>query len=249
MRKSYLCLQLCGAMVICSSCSLANKLDESRETAVSLENLECELAFHSLCQNQSKKAINQFKIAAKSGSLAARLFLIFLYGEGVGTDVDIEETQKYMLSISSDMKTKSDQEKILLYKGEFQWMKGLLEEKISNQKILGAVYGNIAYMYLRGWGTEKNLQSAFDYGKEAVSYGNIFSCYEVGKMYQDGVIVKQDFQKAYSLYQVAADKGNAFANYQLGIMYRDGLGVKKDELKYKEYFKKAAFVVRKKEKQ
>jgi TPR repeat protein len=210
-----------------------------------VENLECKLAFHNLCQNQQKESREQFKIAAESGSLAARLFLIFLYGEGVGTDVDIEEAQKYMLSISSEMKTKNDQEKIQLYRGDFQWMKGLLEEKISSQKILGAVYSNIAYMCLRGWGTEKDLQSAFDYGAEAVRYGNIFSCYEVGKMYQDGVVVKQDFQKAYSLYKVAADKGNAFANYQLGIMYRDGLGVEKNEMKYKEYFKKAEFVVKK----
>ena len=245
MRNNYFCLKLCWAIAICNSCSLVKKYDEPGDSVVNLENLECELAFQSLCQNGQKEALERFKTAAKTGSLAARLFLVFLYGEGVGTDVDIEESQKYMLSISSDMKTKNDQEKIQLYKAEFQWMKGLLEKKISSQKILGAVYGNIAYMYLRGWGTEKNPQSAFDYGKEAVSYGNIFSCYEVGKMYQDGVVVKQDFQKAYSLYKVAADKGNAFANYQLGIMYRDGLGVEKNELKSNEYFQKAEFVVKK----
>lgn len=77
-------------------------------------------------------------------------------------------------------------------------------------------------------------------------FGNLFAHYELGKMYESGVVTKQDLHKAYSLYKIAADGRNPFANYRLGIMYRDGKGVEKDELKSQRYLQKAKFVLEKK---
>jgi len=201
-----------------------------------------------LCEKSEKDyqlAFDHFLKAAKNDSLAARLFLIHLYGEGVGTKVNHQEAEKWMFQVSTAMKKLSVQEKVERFKNDFEWVKSIAEQKQLPTSLQGIAAGIFGYMYLRGWGIDKNDELAFVYLSKAVHLGNIFSNADLGKMYQEGLGVTQDFRKARWMYEIAATHGYAPAYYRLGILYRDGLGCKKNSKKAEELFLKAKFIVEK----
>ena len=187
--------------------------------------VQCETAFNFLCEEDYERAFNEFKKSAEDSILIARLFLIYLYQEGIGTEIDIQEAERLMMIVSSEMKTKSDREKIDEFRLDFEWIKQIAKDKLCEGSILGAIYNNLGYLYLRGWGTEKNTKKAFKYLKKAVELGNILAHVDLAKMYQEGLATKQDYQMAYYLYKIAAEKGNSIANYRLKITEKEGLGM------------------------
>lgn len=222
--------------------------NEVLQSIISNANIH-EKALHHLCKNTKEAqqlAFEYFQETANNGSLAARLFLIHINGEGIGTAVNHEKAEKWMLQVSSEMKQLSTQERTNLFKKDYEWIKDINKRKQLPVPIQGATSGILGYMYLRGWGTEKNDEQAFVYLSKAVHMGNIFSNADLGKMYQKGLGgVAQDYREARSMYEIAAKHGYTPAYYRLGILYRDGLGVKKDPRKADELFKKATSIVKK----
>ena len=143
------------------------------------------------------------------------------------------------------MKQINCQNKIDLFKNDFENLKQIVEKQQTTNSLLGAYEGIIGYMYLRGWGTEKNYKKAFRHLEKSTSLGNVFSNVDLGKMYQEGFGTKQNYFKAFYLYRLAADKGISAANYRLGIMYEKGLGVKQNTQKAEEFLKKGSFMAEK----
>lgn len=98
----------------------------------------------------------------------------------------------------------------------------------------------VAILYREGWGTEKNLQTAFDYYMKAAQQGNVGGMFEVGWCYQSGEAGVKDYSKAVEWYEKAAGAGHPAAMYALGGLYYNGMGVQKDEKKGNEWFQRSA---------
>ena len=197
----------------------------------------------SLPASISKTNFNRIIELAEKGCLSARLLLIHLYIEGIGININMPEAEEWMLKVSSQMHQINDQDKIILFKRDFEEIKENIKKHINNNALLGVNEGILGYMYLRGWGTDKSNDKAFFHLNTAVELGNIFSMVDLGKMYQEGMGTKQDYLKAYHLYQAAADKGISAAYYRLGFMYEKGIGIEKDINKAEECFAKSQFMI------
>jgi hypothetical protein len=184
------------------------------------------------------------KLAEKE-SLVARLMLIHMFTEGIGVEKNINEAEKWMLMLSSQMDQTDSQNKIQKFKDESDF----LEKKILNNRCesneLAIFKAILGYMFLRGWGVEKNYDLAFRYLKESADLGNALSNVDLGEMYQKGLGTERDFFEAFHRYRFAASKGVAVAFYRLGLMYEKGIGVEKNSKKAEEFFQQVDLKIRK----
>ena len=64
--------------------------------------------------------------------------------------------------------------------------------------------------------------------KASAEQGNAAAQWQLGSMYQDGILVEKDVATAVHWYRLAACQGIHEAQYRLGKMYSLGLGVAQD---------------------
>ncbi|PHS74730.1 MAG: hypothetical protein COB19_05470 [Porticoccus sp.] len=102
-----------------------------------------------------------------------------------------------------------------------------------------AQYG-VAILYKEGWGTDKDIKTAFDYYQKAALQNHPGALFEMGWFYQAGENVTQDYAEAIKWYEKAANEGHPVAMYALGGLYYNGLGTTKSEDKGMVWFKKSA---------
>lgn len=102
-----------------------------------------------------------------------------------------------------------------------------------------AQYG-VAILHKEGWGTEKNIKTAFDYYQKAALQDHPGALFEMGWFYQAGENISQNYAEAIKWYEKAANKGHPVAMYALGGLYYNGMGTKKSEDKGTEWFRKSA---------
>jgi uncharacterized protein len=100
--------------------------------------------------------------------------------------------------------------------------------------------GNLALLYEKGQGCEKNAIQALKWLKSGARKGDAPSQNNLGYRYFKGLGVKQNSQEALKWFQKAANQELASAQGNMGLMYGKGLGVSKDCAKALEWFKKAA---------
>ena len=73
----------------------------------------------------------------------------------------MQKAEKWMLEVSMQMKNMNDQEKIILFKQDFEEIEKKLKTNSNDMSLLGSYKGIFGYMYLRGWGVEKDNNKAF----------------------------------------------------------------------------------------
>lgn len=74
---------------------------------------------------------------------------------------------------------------------------------------------NLAMCYYRGIGTEKNVQEALKWFKNAAEQGDDQAMYNIAITYHDGKEVSRDMDEAKKWYMKAASKGNQRAIAEL----------------------------------
>ena len=100
--------------------------------------------------------------------------------------------------------------------------------------------GNLARMYLNGWGVKKDYAEAWKWAQKAAAQGNSDGQNVLGVALNNGFGVAKDGMEAVKWFRKAAALGNANAQNNLGLAYFKGQGVAKDEAESVKWFRKAA---------
>ncbi|MBX9696021.1 MAG: sel1 repeat family protein [Cyanobacteria bacterium] len=79
----------------------------------------------------------------------------------------------------------------------------------------------LAFLYLRGEGLDKDIRQAEGLLNQAADLGNVDAEYQLGVGHQYSLLVNANPAIARDFYERAAQKGHANAQYQLGCMDRD----------------------------
>ena len=87
---------------------------------------------------------------------------------------------------------------------------------------------NLAYMYARGLGVNKDYDQAFTWFYAAAKRGDAEAQYHLAGLYEQGLGVNQNYQRAISWYQKSALQGYQPAQISLAGLYGIGLGVDDD---------------------
>lgn len=87
---------------------------------------------------------------------------------------------------------------------------------------------NLAVLYDRGWGIQKDLKKAVIYYTKACDGGEAMGCTGLGVFYKEGRILQQDYTKSFELFSKGCDGGDYQGCVNMGTLYENGLGVKKD---------------------
>ena len=87
---------------------------------------------------------------------------------------------------------------------------------------------NLAYMYARGLGVNKDYDQAFTWFYAAAQRGDAEAQYHLAGLYEQGLGVVQSYHRAISWYQKSALQGYRPAQISLAGLYSIGLGVKHD---------------------
>lgn len=74
---------------------------------------------------------------------------------------------------------------------------------------------NLGMFYIRGNGTDKNVEAGIEWLKKAASLGDDQAAYNVAIFYHDGKIVARNFDEAKHWYEVSAKLGNDKAKDEL----------------------------------
>ena len=89
---------------------------------------------------------------------------------------------------------------------------------------------NVALMYERGIGVEKNEKQAVVWYGKAAAQGNMAAQYNLGVLYENGRGTAVDFSKANAWYRKASVQGDALAIGNLGMLYVRGQGVTENKV-------------------
>ncbi|MBQ9167379.1 MAG: SEL1-like repeat protein [Oscillospiraceae bacterium] len=158
-------------------------------------------------EQSDTEAYSLFYMAAtheKQPNAYAQYQLGKMYRDGIGTEVDLEESSLWYARA---------------YAGFLA-----MEETMADDRL----YYRLGSMNMTGTGTEVNLEQARYYFEKAAELGNADALYGLGKLYLKPEFPDYDPAKAVEYLEQAAAKGNAFAKYQLGKLLCQGELVPKD---------------------
>lgn len=96
----------------------------------------------------------------------------------------------------------------------------------------GKALNNLAYLYLDGKGTEKNIKKGIDLLEQAYNSGNEFSAQNLALIYYYGDYVTKDWNKIFEWAEKAYNGGKYLLSARLlANCYMTGSGVQKDDQK------------------
>lgn len=97
----------------------------------------------------------------------------------------------------------------------------------------------IGFMYLAGYGLERDATRAAEFYRLACRSGDPWGCSDLGTLYSKGNGVERDKVAAVNLYRQACELGDWRGCTNLGYMYDHGNGVEQDEARAVEIYKQA----------
>lgn len=97
----------------------------------------------------------------------------------------------------------------------------------------------LAKMYARGEGVERDQQTALEWGRKAAEAGNVDAQFTLGGNYYFGNGVKRDYKTAHEWYGKAAAQGDREAKCMLGQMHYLGHGRPKNSVEAMKWFKES----------
>nr|WP_312579717.1 MobP3 family relaxase [Sedimentibacter sp.] len=187
------------------------------------------------------EAFDLYLRSAKQGFPYANFEVAKMYRDGIGTDKDEKESNKYFQSAFigfEKLEMQSHDDKIQYRLG---WM---LQNGIGTEKDIerakkyyekSAKLGNTfaCYSLAKLILAEENptiteIKTAIEYLEQASTSGNQFAQYSLGKLYLNGKYVEKDIYKAIGLLELSSEQGNEHAAYQLGKLYLKGEDIPKD---------------------
>ncbi len=181
-----------------------------------------------------EKAFALLSVEAGCGNIYAIYDLAYLYSKGLGCEADFEKSHiLYSLALDG------------FYK------ESLVIEPNTQKKASKLAYLNyrIAKMHYYGLGTEKDLNTAYDFFcfSNNATNGYPFAQYYIARFFEQGEVVEEDLNKAFSLYKSLADQTSntrlkvslPFAVYKTGQMCEQGKGTQEDSEQATFYYEKA----------
>jgi len=116
----------------------------------------------------------------------------------------------------------------------FEWY-----EKAAAQKYTDACHA-VGLRYLRGEGTEQNIEKGLAYLHWAAGAGHTYAAANLGHIYTTGEYLPVDYEMAVQLYENAMlkDDGPWWVLRELGTLYMDGKGTDVDFYRAHELFNK-----------
>jgi len=87
---------------------------------------------------------------------------------------------------------------------------------------------NVAMMYVRGQGVERDLARAAAWFRKSAEQGRVDAQAKLGALYAHGQGVQQDFNEAARWLDKAAQGGDGASQYDLAVLYANGTGVEQD---------------------
>ena len=208
------------------------------------------------------EAIKWYKLAADNDNYLAQYELGIIYRDGDGVSKNLDEAKKwlkkaeyngsekakqalYQIENSRNLKENSEnpsnQLKYYIAKTENNPLSPALQE-IMTKAAQGDVYSQsqLANMYLKGNGIERNIDEAIKWYKSAANNGDSGSQFMLGLIYTGYGGVKANKQESLKWYSMAANNGYYQAQQKLGDIYRTGDGVKRDIIETIKWYKLAA---------
>lgn len=98
---------------------------------------------------------------------------------------------------------------------------------------------DVANMYLKGQGTTRSAEKAFEWYEKAAQQNHVSAVYKIGYLYSKGEGVEKDYRKAYDWIKRAAEQDYRPAMFYLGKLYASGAGTGKDLNAALRWFEKA----------
>lgn len=89
---------------------------------------------------------------------------------------------------------------------------------------------NVALMFEKGIGVEKDEKQAVEWYRKSATQGNAAAQFNLGVLYENGRGTTVDFAKANEWYRKASVQGDALAVGNLGMLYVRGDGVKENKI-------------------
>jgi TPR repeat protein len=83
--------------------------------------------------------------------------------------------------------------------------------------------------YFFGEGVSQDFAEAVKWYLKAAEQGNADAQFNLGGIYQEGIVVPQDYPQALNWYIKAAEQGHERAKTKLDTMYREDKGVPPDD--------------------
>jgi len=99
---------------------------------------------------------------------------------------------------------------------------------------------DLAFAYLRGTGTQKDMAAAARWAEAAAEQGDAEAQYLAGSLTRDGAGVARDAYRAFAWFAKAAASGHVKAMHNLAIAYVQGEGTPRDEAAGAAWFARAA---------
>ncbi|UZO08179.1 uncharacterized protein OCT59_028441 [Rhizophagus irregularis] len=198
------------------------------------------------------KAFNYYKSLARQKIADAQQQLGNYLYNGIGTEIDevkalycLHQLGLYFIG------------KILLMDTNFRksfnyFQKAAEKENKFAQYILGDFYknaaekghniaqNNLGMLYLRGEGTEKDLNTAIYWFQKAAKNDESYAQNNLGLCYELGLGINKDEIKAFEYYKKSAENGNINAKFQLGYCYVSGVGTEVNKIRGFELYDEAA---------
>ena len=164
-----------------------------------------------------------------------------MYLQGIGTEADEKEAEKYLRKSADYGNTHAAYQLAKLYiRQESEKLKRNPEEIPDYEKIRQALkwlvvaseQGNpfadyaLGKLYADGELTAKDMEKAFYHLHRAADADNAYARYRLGRLYLSGEY--KDIRKAVHYLTLAANQKNEFASYRLGKLYLAGVEVEKN---------------------
>lgn len=205
-------------------------------------------AYASFISKSDPKSAFQWYISAAQREMPEALYAVACcYGNGDGVAQNIPEAQRYCKlaalqgHLDAQMRMADDNPEneamwleMAAKQGDQEAMSRLGQIFLQKQDfknafaILGMCYESIpqaCYLYglcfLNGWGTEKNMQKAFQLLQESSAKGVVEATVRLGICFKNGDGVPRDLTKAAQLFQVAVNEKHPGAMFYLGRIYEN----------------------------
>lgn len=172
-----------------------------------------------------QEALKWYQEAAKQNNAAAISNIGYMYGKGIGVEVDLKKEFEYTLR-AANLGNATAQNNL---GRSYEFGKGTKQNYVkahefyakgAEQNHDGAM-ANLGLFYSKGIVVEKDHSKAIELYRKAAAMGNKAGAFNLGNAYLNGETVEKDLAKAIQFYQQSAIAGYAEAYCHIGRIHRE----------------------------
>ena len=154
-----------------------------------------------------------------------------MYRDGIGTELDVDESEKWFERFSYSTTIWNN-----IWAADWAKMQDGFDPSLIEKIYLRSAYGGNTIALSNILNTaiannefnEKKYDDLMNSLEFLAENGNIDAARRIGTYYYDGAGVKKDYSEAIKWYEKAALLGDQWSRIRLGEMYRDGKGTLPD---------------------